>query len=101
VIAVADEVGHYVVCYDVPDDVRRTRLAKLLDGYGVRVQYSVFEAVLDRGLFDKLVEELRAILDPQTDRVTIYIVCASCARKRLPLGLAAADWPERAVVYLV
>jgi CRISPR-associated protein Cas2 len=29
-----------VVTYDVPDDKRRLKLAKLLEGYGRRVQYS-------------------------------------------------------------
>ena len=33
---------HYLVSYDVSDDKRRARLAKLLEGEGDRVQYSVF-----------------------------------------------------------
>ena len=36
--------GWIVVSYDVPDDRRRTRLADRLLDFGVRVQYSVFEA---------------------------------------------------------
>lgn len=31
-----------LVCYDVADDRRRTRLAKTLESFGDRVQYSVF-----------------------------------------------------------
>ncbi len=31
-----------IVAYDVPDDRRRTRLARILLGYGDRIQYSVF-----------------------------------------------------------
>lgn len=31
-----------LVCYDIVDDQRRVRLAKTLESYGDRVQYSVF-----------------------------------------------------------
>jgi CRISPR-associated protein Cas2 len=33
----------YLVCYDVSDDRRRTRVAKAMMGFGDRIQYSVFE----------------------------------------------------------
>lgn len=33
----------FLICYDVEDDNVRTRLVKLLEAYGVRIQYSVFE----------------------------------------------------------
>ena len=38
----------YVISYDIPDDRRRNQLAKVLKGFGTRVQYSVFEAHLNR-----------------------------------------------------
>ena len=33
---------HYLITYDISDDKRRTKLFKLLQGEGDRVQYSVF-----------------------------------------------------------
>lgn len=38
----ANQVRRLLVAYDIPDDQRRTRLAKVLGAYGDRVQYSVF-----------------------------------------------------------
>ncbi|MGP1372035.1 MAG: CRISPR-associated endonuclease Cas2, partial [Almyronema sp.] len=35
-----------LVVYDIPDDKRRTKLATFLEGYGRRVQYSVFECFM-------------------------------------------------------
>ena len=35
-----------VISYDIPADKRRTKLAQLLENYGQRVQYSVFECLL-------------------------------------------------------
>ncbi len=33
----------YLISYDITADNRRNALAKLLEGFGSRVQYSVFE----------------------------------------------------------
>jgi CRISPR-associated protein Cas2 len=67
-----------VVAYDVADDRRRARLASTLEDYGVRVQYSVFECLID----DRRLEELRrraaAILDPSEDRIAYYRLCPRC-----------------------
>ena len=37
----------YLVCYDIVSDTRRNKVSKLLESYGLRVQKSVFECVLD------------------------------------------------------
>ena len=39
---------HLLVCYDIPDDRRRSAVAKILGSYGDRVQYSVFLCVVSR-----------------------------------------------------
>ena len=36
-------VKKFILCYDIPEDRQRSRLARLCERYGVRVQYSVFE----------------------------------------------------------
>ncbi len=33
----------FVLCYDIPEDKRRNKLARLCERYGARVQFSVFE----------------------------------------------------------
>ena len=38
----AEEPRRYLVAYDIADDNRRNRIAKKLESYGDRVQYSVF-----------------------------------------------------------
>ena len=37
----------YVVCYDIADDARRSRISQILLDFGTRVQESVFVAHLD------------------------------------------------------
>lgn len=38
----SDKVHRYVLAYDIASDVRRVRVAKTLESYGDRLQYSVF-----------------------------------------------------------
>ena len=37
----------YVIAYDIPDDKRRTKVHKILLGYGKWTQYSLFECFLN------------------------------------------------------
>ena len=96
------DVLRYVVCYDVTHTPRRNKIARCLDDYGGRVQYSVFEAVLDRPLLDKLVADLKQLIDPSRDRVIIYPVCAACDRKAVFLGQSVSETrPGEEVAFIV
>ncbi len=79
----------YLISYDIPDDRRRTKTAKFLDGFGDRLQYSVFEALLDRMLFDNLLNGLNNILNEREDKVMIIGLCRQCSAKRIRLGVGA------------
>ncbi|MDZ4721234.1 MAG: CRISPR-associated endonuclease Cas2 [Roseiflexaceae bacterium] len=61
-----------IISYDVVSDKRRTKVLKLLKGYGTHVQYSVFECYLDARQFAQIQAELRAIIDSNTDGVRCY-----------------------------
>ena len=58
-----DSVHRFIVAYDVRDDLRRTRVAKLLESYGDRAQYSLFLVDLKPARLVKLKTRLRGLLD--------------------------------------
>lgn len=62
----------YVVTYDVPCDKRRRKIAKLLEGYGQRVQYSVFECVLTDRKYQELKQRLQRRVKLPEDSVRFY-----------------------------
>jgi len=63
----------WLVCYDVPDDKRRTKLAKLIERRCQRVQYSVFECPLDEtALNDQLENRWLPILKLSEDNLRVY-----------------------------
>lgn len=67
-----------VVAYDIVCDRRRNRVAKLLSGYGERVNYSVFECELRERQFATLQKQLLKLIDPEEDRVRYYELCLDC-----------------------
>jgi CRISPR-associated protein Cas2 len=70
----------YVICYDVREDRRRIKVARTLEDYGDRVQYSVFEAGLTAEHLERLLARLGDLIDPETDSVYVYQQCERCRR---------------------
>ncbi|MBI4333810.1 MAG: CRISPR-associated endonuclease Cas2 [Chloroflexi bacterium] len=70
-----------IVCYDIPDDKRRTSLSRTLEGFGYRVQRSVFECEVTDQLFEKMRAKVKKIIDAEADGVRYYSLCQSCLPK--------------------
>ena len=75
----------YIVSYDIPDDKRRNNVAKVLLDFGERVQYSVFECIMDDVLHEKMTSRLRKIIKKE-DSIRIYTLCAKCEKTIMVIG---------------
>ena len=62
----------YVISYDVPCDRRRKKISNLLEGYGERVQYSVFECILTLKKLEELRVKLRKHFQEESDSIRFY-----------------------------
>ena len=82
-----------VVTYDIIDDKRRTRVARTMEDYGTRVQYSVFECILEEGLLTEMVKELTAHINHEEDSIRFYVLCKGCVTsvKMLGKGILTED----------
>lgn len=60
-------------------------MAKLLEDYGQRVQYSVFECRLEEKIFSKMVSELE-LYAADGDSIRVYQICENCLAKKMTLG---------------
>lgn len=91
----------YLIIYDLPDtkaaNKRRTRLHKLLSGYGKWTQYSVFECFLTAAQFAKLQIQLEKLINPQEDSVRIYVLDASAVKRTLTYG-SDKPRPEKTLI---
>lgn len=80
---------YVVVAYDIPDNPRRLRLARILWGALDRVQRSVFEGELEEARIVRLEERIARVVRPE-DSVRIYVLCAACQRRIRGIGQGAS-----------
>ena len=76
----------YVIAYDIPDDKRRTKIHKLLLGFGTWTQFSLFECILSRKEMVLLRSKLAEHLIDAEDSVRFYPLCAQCLTKVETVG---------------
>ena len=83
-----------VISYDIPEDTRRTKLAKLLLNYGQRVQYSVFECILTAEQLKSLNKRMLPLLDLAEDSVRFYSLPRDAVREIMVLGQGSVTVDE-------
>lgn len=67
-----------VVAYDICNDKRRSKVVKLLEQYGVRVNLSVFECMVTDKQYESLCNEILQCIHPKKDTVIYYPICLNC-----------------------
>lgn len=80
----------YIVCYDIISDRVRNRIAKTLEGYGRRVQYSVFECNLNEKRYQELYGRLLALMqdvEEQDGNICLYNMCKNCMGRKQIIGV--------------
>ncbi len=75
-----------VIVYDIPDDKRRTKLSKFLEGYGRRVQLSVFECFLSLEEMQELYHKVKKLVKPVEDNVRFYWISQEAVSRVLTIG---------------
>jgi CRISPR-associated protein Cas2 len=88
----------YVIAYDISEDSRRNRVARFLEGWGRRVQKSVFECDLEPEDLLEVSSRLREMLDTVEDRCHIYGICGECVCRRTVIGADLEPRWEEAVI---
>jgi CRISPR-associated protein Cas2 len=87
-----------LIAYDITDPKRLHKVAKLCEDYGMRIQYSVFECRLEADRFETFWKSLVSLIDPSSDRVTAYKICASCSKNILDAGVQMHS--EKVIAYV-
>jgi CRISPR-associated protein Cas2 len=79
----------WVVSYDIVDDSRRRKVVKVLEGYGIRGQYSVFECDMSDREQMTLQAKLREVIDLDEDDVRFYPLNQTDIKRAKTLGKQA------------
>jgi CRISPR-associated protein Cas2 len=77
----------YMICYDIANTKTRTKVAKYLEGFAFRIQYSVFMCESNEKQMKDVVRRLR-ILTRRDNRKAILIVplCHHCLGQMQLIG---------------
>ncbi len=78
----------YLISYDVTEDRTRGKISKLLENYGVRVQYSVFECNISSHEYKKLYKEMLGLVAEKADvSIRIYPLDKDIVNKIEVIGI--------------
>jgi CRISPR-associated protein Cas2 len=89
----------YLISYDVPCNKRRKKVSDLLTGYGQRVQFSVFECLLDSAQYRELRDRLEPKINPAEDSLRIYPISGHTVPQIVTWGgMPLGDRPSSVIV---
>jgi len=88
-----------LLSYDVREEKRLRKVAKTLEGYGTRIQYSVFRCHLTDRQLERLRWELTRIMSEE-DSLLIIALCSQCVSK-IPRRSSDEAWPDSVSGWMV
>lgn len=89
----------YIVCYDIRCPKRWRKAYKLIEGYGEKVQYSIFRCWLNQRIREKLRWELEKIL-AQEDSI-LFIRLSNRCLEDIPKYNRPGIWENIDKPYLI
>ncbi len=69
---------NYLVCYDIADNRRLSKIAKVLEKYGHRVQYSFFEVDTSDSMLETILDDIKELMEMKEDKLYVYPICTVC-----------------------
>lgn len=75
-----------IICYDISNDKKREKVAEYLEGYGIRVQKSVFECNVTNKKLKEIIIRLSEYISNE-DSIRVYPICENCYLKSTGIGI--------------
>ena len=91
----------YLVSYDITNPRRLRRVARTLEGFGTRLQYSVFECSLDNLRLAELKSQLQPIVNHSEDQVLFVSLGPSSGNPTLVITTMGKPYVVRTRVTIV
>jgi len=68
-----------IVAYDIADERRLVKIARIVSDYGVRVQKSIFEVTADNTILKEMKSRVEDVIVQEEDGVKYYPLCDKCS----------------------
>lgn len=91
----------YLVSYDIANPKRLRQVAKVLESYGTRLQYSVFECPLDDIRLEKAKATLREIINADYDQVLFVSLGPEASDATLTINTLGLPYTVRSRVTII
>jgi CRISPR-associated protein Cas2 len=91
----------YLVSYDISSPKRLRKVARVMEGFGVRLQYSVFECPLDALRLAKLKSDLQDLLNHDEDQVLFVSLGPSSSDATLVIESMGLPYEVRSRVTII
>lgn len=88
----------WVVAYDISQNSRRAKIARLLVAKGVRLQKSVFLVQATRREVRRMLNELAVAIDPNTDQLSAWPLVRTWQQEQICFPSENAPLQERFVI---
>ena len=79
-------ISYDVATTDQAGQRRLRRVAQVCKNYGQRVQYSVFECILDPAQWTRMRQRLADVIDPEQDSLRFYFLGANWQKRVEHIG---------------
>lgn len=88
---------YYLIAYDIENNKNRKKISDLLECYGYRVNYSVFECELNKTKLKKLLNEIeeKKYIDKKYDSLRFYHICKNCIPKSFEFSNRSEIFEEK------
>ncbi|MCR4422259.1 MAG: CRISPR-associated endonuclease Cas2 [Spirochaetales bacterium] len=84
----------WIVLYDIRDNKRLRKVAKIMENYGIRVQKSVFEIFASSDVIQRLRYRVQKVI--MIDDYVLYInVCEEDWQKQIKYGVKACGYEQK------
>lgn len=67
-----------LIIYDIVNDKRRIKFAKMMNQYGIRVQKSAFEVYISKISYKKMLIDSKKLINTEEDSLRIYKLNDQC-----------------------
>ena len=91
----------YIITYDISDPKRLRGVAKTLEGYGMRLQFSVFECLLDSMRLSKAKAALQSIIDASEDQILFIYLGPEATDVGLSMESIGRPYRQRTLVTII
>lgn len=94
-------MNHWLIIYDICNEKRLQKVAKLLENYGTRVQKSVFEIEAGKDTISRIIRKVRRVIEKTEDFVVYFNICDRDWQKSIKYGPVRYENPDDKPYYII